>query len=58
MKGFLEGYKRMEGVGCIVFGVVVMKGIKGGGVRSKKGVRCGCMKGGVIAAWGLRFVYL
>lgn len=35
-KGFLEGYKTMDALASIVFGVVVINAIKGRGVTSKK----------------------
>lgn len=56
--GFLEGYKTMDALASIVFGVVVINAIKGRGVTSKKALTSACIKAGLIAACGLTFVYL
>ncbi|MCY7495057.1 branched-chain amino acid transport system II carrier protein [Bacillus safensis] len=57
-KGFLEGYKTMDALASIVFGIVVINAIKGRGVTSKKALASACIKAGLIAAAGLTFVYL
>lgn len=57
-KGFLEGYKTMDALASIVFGVVVVNAVKGRGVTQRKALAAACIKAGLIAAAGLTFIYL
>ncbi|QHJ95591.1 Branched-chain amino acid transport system 2 carrier protein [Bacillus subtilis] len=57
-KGFLEGYKTMDALASIVFGVVVVNAVKSKGVTQSKALAAACIKAGVIAALGLTFIYV
>ncbi len=57
-KGFLEGYKTMDALASIVFGVVVVNAVKSKGVTQSKALAVACIKAGVIAALGLTFIYV
>ncbi|MBU5262627.1 branched-chain amino acid transport system II carrier protein [Bacillus atrophaeus] len=57
-KGFLEGYKTMDALASIVFGVVVVNAVKSKGVTNSKALAAACIKAGIIAALGLTFIYV
>ncbi|MDQ7723245.1 branched-chain amino acid transport system II carrier protein [Bacillus halotolerans] len=57
-KGFLEGYKTMDALASIVFGVVVVNAVKSRGVTQAKALAAACIKAGIIAALGLTFIYV
>ncbi|MPQ26350.1 branched-chain amino acid transport system II carrier protein [Bacillus paralicheniformis] len=56
--GFLEGYKTMDAIASIVFGIVVISAIKDRGVTNPKSIAASCIKAGVVAAVGLGLVYV
>ncbi|MCI3196173.1 branched-chain amino acid transport system II carrier protein [Bacillus sp. HU-1818] len=57
-KGFLEGYKTMDALASIVFGVVVVNAVKSKGVTNSRALAAACIKAGIIAALGLTFIYV
>lgn len=57
-KGFLEGYKTMDALASIVFGIVVVNAVKERGITSRKSVASVCIKAGLVAAAGLGLVYV
>ena len=56
--GFLEGYKTMDAIASIVFGIVVITAIKDRGVTNPKSIATSCIKAGIVAAVGLGLVYV
>ncbi|MDA7027235.1 branched-chain amino acid transport system II carrier protein [Bacillus sp. CLL-7-23] len=58
LTGFLEGYKTMDAIASIVFGIVVITAIKERGVTNPKSIAASCIKAGIVAAVGLALVYV
>ncbi|OLP65937.1 Branched-chain amino acid transport system 2 carrier protein [Bacillus pumilus] len=56
--GFLEGYKTMDALASIVFGIVVVSAVKSRGVTERKSLAAACIKAGLVAAAGLALVYV
>ena len=56
--GFLEGYKTMDALASIVFGIVVVTAVKERGITERKSIAAACIKAGLVAAAGLALVYI
>lgn len=56
--GFIQGYLTMDTLASLVFGIVVISGIKGMGIRKPADITRSCISAGIIAAAGLAFVYI
>ncbi|USY50265.1 branched-chain amino acid transport system II carrier protein [Bacillus altitudinis] len=56
--GFLEGYKTMDALASIVFGIVVVTAVKDRGITERKSLASACIKAGLVAAVGLALVYI
>lgn len=57
-KGFIEGYLTMDTLGALVFGIIVVRFIRGKGITNKKSITKIGLAASVIAAFGLGLVYL
>ncbi|EDW20697.1 branched-chain amino acid transport system II carrier protein [Bacillus pumilus] len=56
--GFLEGYKTMDALASLVFGIVVVTAVKERGITERKSLAAACIKAGLVAAAGLALVYI
>lgn len=56
--GFIQGYLTMDTLAALVFGIVVISGIKEMGITDPADITRSCISAGVIAAAGLAFVYI
>ncbi|MGE6628863.1 branched-chain amino acid transport system II carrier protein [Bacillus sp. NPDC077027] len=56
--GFLEGYKTMDALAALVFGIVVVTAVKERGITDRKSLTAACIKAGIVAAIGLALVYV
>lgn len=56
--GFIQGYLTMDTLASLVFGIVVISGIKDMGIKRPEDITRSCISAGVIAAAGLAFVYI
>ncbi|MGM0968004.1 MAG: branched-chain amino acid transport system II carrier protein [Bacillota bacterium] len=56
--GFLEGYKTMDALASLVFGIVVVTAVKERGITKRKSLAAACIKAGLVAAAGLALVYI
>ena len=57
-QGFLEGYNTMDAIASVIFGMVIVKGIKNKGVTDNNQIVKITVISGVIAALGLGFIYI
>jgi branched-chain amino acid:cation transporter, LIVCS family len=58
VKGFLEGYNTMDALASLVFGIIVIKAIRGMGVTSNKGILVSTAKSGAVAITLLGAIYV
>ena len=57
MTGFTEGYNTMDALASLVFGIIVINGIRSMGVTSTKGILLATAKSGAIAVFFLGVIY-
>jgi LIVCS family branched-chain amino acid:cation transporter len=57
-KGFLNGYNTMDAIASVIFGMIIVKGIKEKGVTNSSDIAKITIMAGMIAAGGLAFIYL
>lgn len=56
--GFKEGYKTLDGIVSIIFGVIVLAALKDHGVKTQEGRVSSTVKAGLIAGGCMSFLYL
>ncbi len=56
-KGFTEGYNTMDALAALAFGIIVVRTLRGLGVRSPKGIAAGTLKSGLISMVLMGLVY-
>ncbi len=56
-QGFLEGYNTMDAIASVIFGMVIVKGIKAKGVTDNNHIAKITTIAGIIAAVGLAVIY-
>jgi len=56
--GFLEGYNTMDAIASVIFGMIIVKGIREKGVSDRGSVARITIMAGSIAAAGLAFIYI
>ncbi|AFM00197.1 branched-chain amino acid uptake carrier [Desulfitobacterium dehalogenans ATCC 51507] len=57
-QGFLEGYNTMDAIASVIFGMIIVKGIKEKGVNDNNQIARITITAGMIAAAGLCFIYV
>ncbi|MGI1659483.1 MAG: branched-chain amino acid transport system II carrier protein [Desulfitobacterium sp.] len=57
-RGFLEGYNTMDAIASVIFGMIVVKGIKEKGVTDNNQIARITIISGMIAAIGLGVIYI
>lgn len=57
-QGFLEGYNTMDAIASVIFGMIIVKGIKDKGVTNNSQIARITIMAGSIAALGLGFIYI
>lgn len=57
-QGFLEGYNTMDAIASVIFGMIIVKGIKDKGVTDNRQIARITIISGTIAAAGLGFIYI
>lgn len=57
-KGFIEGYQTMDALASVIFGVVIVKGLEGKGIKEEREQRFFLSGSALIAATGLGLIYL
>lgn len=57
-QGFLEGYNTMDAIASVIFGMIIVKGIKAKGVTNNSQIAKITTIAGMIAASGLAFIYV
>jgi LIVCS family branched-chain amino acid:cation transporter len=57
-QGFLEGYNTMDAIASVIFGMIIVKGIKDKGVTDNNEISKITTMSGVIAAAGLAIIYI
>lgn len=57
-QGFLEGYNTMDAIASVIFGMIIVKGIKDKGVTDNRQIARITIISGMIAAAGLGFIYI
>ncbi|WP_018213090.1 branched-chain amino acid transport system II carrier protein [Desulfitobacterium hafniense] len=57
-QGFLEGYNTMDAIASVIFGMIIVKGIKDKGVTDNNQIARITIIAGMIAAAGLGFIYI
>lgn len=56
--GFVQGYQTMDALASVIFGVVIVKGLEGKGIKDPHEQRSYLSGAGIIAALGLGLIYL
>lgn len=56
--GFIQGYQTMDALASVIFGVVIIRGLEGKGIKNPKEQRSYLVGAGFIAALGLGLIYL
>ncbi|MGB0405514.1 MAG: branched-chain amino acid transport system II carrier protein, partial [Fusobacterium sp.] len=56
--GFIQGYQTMDALAAVIFGVVIVKGLEGKGIKDSHEQRSYLSGAGIIAALGLGLIYL
>lgn len=57
-QGFLEGYNTMDAIASVIFGMIIVKGIRAKGVNNTSEITKITTIAGIIAALGLAFIYV
>jgi len=57
-QGFLEGYNTMDAIASVIFGMIIVKGIKDKGGTNNSQIGRMTIMAGSIAALGLGFIYI
>ncbi|MGI6225565.1 MAG: branched-chain amino acid transport system II carrier protein [Peptococcales bacterium] len=57
-QGFLEGYNTMDAIASVIFGMIIVKGIKDKGVTNNSEIAKVTIIAGIIAAIGLASIYI
>lgn len=57
-QGFLEGYNTMDAIASVIFGMIIVKGIKDKGITNNSEIAKITILSGIIAAVGLAFIYI
>ncbi|WP_426710675.1 branched-chain amino acid transport system II carrier protein [Cetobacterium sp. SF1] len=55
--GFINGYQTMDALASVLFGVVIIKGLEGKGIKNSKDQKLFLVGAGIIAAIGLGLIY-
>ncbi|MFK4785613.1 branched-chain amino acid transport system II carrier protein [Fusobacterium sp. MFO224] len=56
--GFIQGYQTMDALAAVIFGVVIIRGLEGKGIKDPHEQRFYLSSAGIIAALGLGIIYL
>ncbi len=56
--GFISGYQTMDALASVLFGVIIIRGLEGKGIKDINEQKTFLSGAGVIAAIGLGFIYL
>lgn len=55
--GFINGYQKMDALASVLFGVIIVKGLEGKGVKNSKEQKIFLTGAGFVAALGLGLIY-
>ncbi|MGL4426012.1 MAG: branched-chain amino acid transport system II carrier protein [Cetobacterium sp.] len=56
--GFISGYQTMDALASVLFGVIIIRGLEGKGIKNKNEQKMFLSNAGFIAAIGLGLIYL